>query len=94
MREAGFDGRTVLYVASALLSYQGGPEELQQAQFCFAICVIRQQTCNLGRWRMLSVASALLCWQRGREELQQVQFAYNFSGIPNRRRKIYRVFHW
>lgn len=30
MREAGFDGRTVLYVASALLSYKGGPEELQQ----------------------------------------------------------------
>ena len=32
MREAGFDGRTVLYVASALLSYKGGPEELQQVR--------------------------------------------------------------
>ena len=30
MREAGFDGRTVLYIASALLSYKGDPKELQQ----------------------------------------------------------------
>ncbi len=30
MRTARFDGNTPLYVASALLTYQGGPEQLQK----------------------------------------------------------------
>lgn len=32
MREAGFSGNTVLYIASALLTYKGGPAELKQVQ--------------------------------------------------------------